>query len=462
MTTASEDLSAGMFAKPSSSAGDDSDSLTRNAYARYATAANAAAIVIQGIVSMLAVRWTLFYLGDERFGLWMTVLGIGGVLTFADLGVGNALVSRVAAARASAAGVLPPVAVTGGIAVVAVLGTFIGVCGACICAVLPWERILAGRATPDLCAEFRSSSVLFAALFGLSVISMGVRKIYEGLQRGYVSHVVACIAACLSLASIYLTSHRFMGIPWLLLATYGVTVIVPLALVVPLAMRHLLRPSRLVIDGTSELRNLLHVGSQYTLVQLGSLLLTGSEALLVSAIQGASALTGLSLVQRLFQFATVPGRILNTPYWGAYADAHARGHRGYVRRTLIRQLQVTGVLTAALACAVAVSSVWLIPLWTNGAKTADTSLVIASCCLCVLEGILMPFGVYLNGTGCVRPQAVATVFAIFTYFPAKIAALAFGGVSAMIWTTIAFQILNSVLFYAFVYRDQVWDAVRQP
>jgi O-antigen/teichoic acid export membrane protein len=434
---------------------------TRKTYARYATAANAVSLALQGVVSLMAVRWTLYYLGDERFGLWMTVLGIGGFLSFADLGIGNALVTRVASARAHAAGVSTQVVVTGGLAVVAALGASIGMIGALVCGLLPWEAILGRQNSAALCSEFRVSSVVFAILFGLSVFSMAVRKIYEGLQRGYASHLVACIAACLSFGCIYLASHEFVGIPLLLLSTYGVTTAVPLVLLIPLVMKRLLKPSRLIVDGKHEARHLLHVGSQYTLVQLGSLLLNGSEAMMISGIQGAAALTGLSIVQRLFQFAATPARILIAPYWGAYADAHARGHREYVRRTLIRQLQVSGILTAIAAVVMAVLSGWIIPLWTNGAKTADMSVVIACCCLYALDGAMLPFGVYLNGTGCVRPQAVATVFALFTYFPAKIVALAVGGVPAMIWTTIVFQILNTLLFYGVLYRDEVWRAIRE-
>lgn len=444
----------------SAAVGDVSSVGTRRRYARYATAANVLAMAVQALVSLLAVRWTLSYLGDERFGLWMTVLGIAGFLSFADMGVGNALVTRVAGARARVAGAVPSVVVTGGIAVLAVLGVCVSILGATVALLLPWERVLGPTSSPTVHQEFQTSAVVFAALFGISLLTTGIRRIYEGLQRGYVSHLVSCVAASLSFVGLYGVSHNFLGVPLLLLATFGVTTLVPLVLLVPLWAKSLFRPSRLLADGRYELRHLFHVGSQYTLVQMGSLLMNGSEPMLVSGIQGAPALAGMAVAQRLFQIAITPARLLIAPYWGAYADAHARGDAQFLSKTLIRQVLFSGLMTGFLAVSLAAMSSWVIPLWTGGIKTADMPLVIACCCLCVLDGFLLPFGVYLNGIGCVRPQAVAAVFAAFTYFPAKVAALAWGGVPAMIWTTIAFQIMNSLLFYVVLYRDQVWNAVR--
>jgi len=445
---------------PSDAVGDVAYVGTRRKYARYATAANVLAMGVQALVSLLAVRWTLYYLGDERFGLWMTVLGIAGFLSFADMGVGNALVTRIAGARARVGDAIPSVVVTGGITVLAVLAMCVSILGATVAVLLPWERILGPASSPTVHKEFQASAMVFAALFGISLLSTGIRRIYEGLQRGYVSHLVSFVAASFSLGGLYVASHNRLGVPFLLFATFGVSTLLPLVLVVPLWTRHLFRPSRLLTDARHELRHLLHVGSQYTLVQVGSLLMNGSEPMLVASIRGAPALAGMAVVQRLFQIAITPARLLIAPYWGAYADAHARGDAQFLSKTLVRQVLFSGLMTGFLAVTLAAMSSWVIPLWTGGIKTADMPLVIACCCLCVLDGFLLPFGVYLNGIGCVRPQAVAAVFAAFTYFPAKVAALAWGGVPAMIWTTIACQVVISGLIYGLVFRREVLSALR--
>ena len=52
--------------------------------------------VISASIMILAVRLTAPYLGEERFGLWMTIASFAIMLNFLDVGVGNALANRVA------------------------------------------------------------------------------------------------------------------------------------------------------------------------------------------------------------------------------------------------------------------------------------------------------------------------------------------------------------------------------
>ena len=48
--------------------------------------------------SFATVPLTLHYLGDERFGLWMTISSLSALLAFADFGLGNGLLNAVAEA----------------------------------------------------------------------------------------------------------------------------------------------------------------------------------------------------------------------------------------------------------------------------------------------------------------------------------------------------------------------------
>ena len=426
--------------------------------ASYSSLANLLALIAQTVVSVATVRLTLPYLGEERFGVWMTVVGIAGLLTFADFGIGNALISRVAAARAGAAGVEPHVAVTGGLACLFVIGLSVGAVVAGISAVMPWSLFVRGGLSPLLEVEFRQSAILFGSLFGAFLFTSGLRKVYEGLQRGYVAHGMMAVCSCISLALLCISADRQSGIPLLIMTTFGVNAILPSLLVAPLTSTGYFRPRVAAAAGCHEWRQLIRAGSLYSVVQVGSLLLQGSEPMLIAGLQGSSVLAGFAVVQRLFQIVVTPARILVTPYWGAYADAYARGDHDSIWRMLRHQTLLTALLTTTLAATLTATSGWVMRIWTKDAIPADPALIAACCCLCVLDGVMLPFGMYLNGIGCIRPQAAATIFALFTYFPAKIAALAYGGLTWMIYTTIAFQLANCLLFYGIFYRKQVWPA----
>src|ERR1035437_1553951 len=48
------------------------------------------------LVLLISVPLTVGYLGQERYGLWMTITSTLSVLSFADLGVGNGIGNAVA------------------------------------------------------------------------------------------------------------------------------------------------------------------------------------------------------------------------------------------------------------------------------------------------------------------------------------------------------------------------------
>ena len=59
----------------------------------FATSATSLVARVSGLVSFLViVALTVPYLGPERYGVWMTVLSVVGLLTLANLGMGNALI----------------------------------------------------------------------------------------------------------------------------------------------------------------------------------------------------------------------------------------------------------------------------------------------------------------------------------------------------------------------------------
>ncbi|HDR2600040.1 TPA: hypothetical protein QCI16_004246, partial [Enterobacter ludwigii] len=51
------------------------------------------------VISMLSIfvtiPATLSYLGNELFGIWMTISSLVAMLTFADMGIGNGIINKL-------------------------------------------------------------------------------------------------------------------------------------------------------------------------------------------------------------------------------------------------------------------------------------------------------------------------------------------------------------------------------
>src|SRR6201999_3365505 len=80
-----------------------SEGRDRERYARAARSVgcNAVSAALGFAVVVLSVSFTLPYLGQERFGIWMTISSLAVMLQVLDLGVANGLVNLVADAKAA-------------------------------------------------------------------------------------------------------------------------------------------------------------------------------------------------------------------------------------------------------------------------------------------------------------------------------------------------------------------------
>jgi O-antigen/teichoic acid export membrane protein len=417
-----------------------------------AVAANAASKLLGFGVVAASIALTLPYLGAERFGVWMTILGFATLFAFMDLGAGNALVNRVAAAAARDAEELADV-VTGGTAFLALVGSVIGALLLAAAAIAPWHRLL-GDGPALLEQETRNAAVLFAALFGVHLFASGASRIFAGLQQAHVAHIAMGCAHVASLVLLPVAAAGQWNIPTLLAMTFGLQVLAGLALVALLARRRLLRWRGAAAALRRQWRPVLGVGGLFMLLQLGTIIGWGADPLLIAATLGPSQVAAYAVVQRLFQLVSQPLAIANAPLWQAYADADTRGDAAFLRNTLRRSMALTAGLAIAGSLLLAVTAETAVRIWTSGTLAVAPEVVALFAVWTVLECCGNALAMFLNGCGIVRAQVVTVVLFCVVTLPAKFLLLHLG-LAGLLLATIGGYLLCCVLPYATAFRPAI-------
>jgi O-antigen/teichoic acid export membrane protein len=85
--------------KPFNTSTQEGRSKERMRRALLTSASSVIVRVISLASPLITVPLALGYLGHERYGLWMTVIAIFGMFTFADLGLGNGLITEISQAE---------------------------------------------------------------------------------------------------------------------------------------------------------------------------------------------------------------------------------------------------------------------------------------------------------------------------------------------------------------------------
>jgi O-antigen/teichoic acid export membrane protein len=416
--------------------------------------ANVLSRIFSVFLTILGVSLTLPYLGAERFGIWMTVASFAVILTFLDLGVGNALTNHVAHRAALGDASLLRRAISGGLSFLAVIGLGMGVALWFLAAYLPWEKII--KVTDkDLIPEVRAAAMWFSVLFGFNIFSSGVVRVYVGLQQAFKAHLVTALITFFACIAIWYAAEAKQGIVVLLVIVLGTQTISGLILLYMLAIKKHMVLKRFFPEMINESSRLLKTGGLFFILQIGTMIGWGADSLIIANILGVAHVATFSVVQRLFQFSTQPLNIINAPLWSAYADAQVRGDKSFIRNTLRKSMLMTLFSSSIGAILLLLIHSWLVDKWTHGAIIAPFGFVVLYAVWSILDACGNAFAMFLNGSGIVDLQVRVTAIFVAVSIPLKIISTEYFGISGLISALIFSYILIVVGTYGFLYKNKL-------
>jgi len=409
------------------------------------TAANVLSKALSMILLIVSVPLTLSYLGNERFGIWMTISSLAGLLAFLDFGIGNGLLNRVAHSAADAKRERLPQVITNGLLLLSIVGFVVGTALLTVSYLIPWGSLIK-VSDPALVPEIRISASTFAVVFGLSLPFLGIQRVFLGLQEGFLVHVATSIASIISLGLLLAVTSRQGTIPELILVTIGVQAVAPIILL-PLLLRRRLFASCSLLQFRSDGSALLRTGGVFFVLQVGAMVAWGSDSLIVSSMLGASQVAILAVTYRLFQFVTQPLAMITNPLWSGYADAAARKDTKYIRQTLKTSMVLSFSAALVAAAIVLASHRWLIAHWTSNSVEVPVVLAMGFAAWSVLDATGNAFAMFLNGLGILRPQLIAVALFCLVAIPLKIVLVSQIGLVGIILASLISYVLTVAVPY---------------
>lgn len=432
----------------------------RHRRARWSAAANLLSKCCGMLVTLATVQFTLPYLGPERFGGWMLLASLIAMLSFLDLGMGNALTNRVAQVAAHDKSATLQATIGGGLLALLGIAALAGVTLWIAGSLVPWNWLLRSN-SETLAAEAQRASSVFAICFAAVLFSGGLQKVFLGLQRSYESHLAVAASSLLSLILLYAASQSRAGIPVLLATAAAGQLLTVAILLAVLARRRLVSMSSALAHVREEAPVLMRVGGLFLVLQVGTMIGWGADSLIIGSTLGAAEVAIYAVTQRLFMFATMPAALLNQPLWGAYADAHARGENGYVARTLRRSLLTTLLLTGTLAAILVVLKDPLIGSWTGQSISVPISFMLTFAIWSVIESVATAAAMYMNGCNIIRPQVWAVAVFCVISLPLKFVLARQFGLVGVVGCTIIAYLIAVPLMYSLFFRHEVGAPLRR-
>jgi O-antigen/teichoic acid export membrane protein len=329
------------------------------------------------VIGFLAVPLTVHYLGAERYGVWLTMSSLLVWMSVTDFGLaGYALVNVLSEAfgeddresacsyTASAFWAMAAIAVVIGVAI-AVGFRFI-----------PWPAIFHVSNTISI-KELRLACALVLGFFLLNLPLNFVRSIFYAHQDGYLANIWGTVGGLASLLSLITVTHFGGGLPALVITMSGVPTLVVLASAYYLFVHRYpwVVPTPSAVRWAC-IRRLLKLGGKYTIMQLASLGIYQSQAIIITQTLGPSKVVVFVVTYKLVALPVDLAHMGTLPFMSAFGEAKARRDWRWIRAAFTKATLASVALGIPLAAVLAAVARPAILVWAGPSAVPDWHLVL--------------------------------------------------------------------------------------
>lgn len=439
--------------KPFDTSTPDGRSKERLRRAILTSASSVTARVISMAGPLITVPLVLGYLGHERYGLWMTVVAIVGMFTFADLGLGNGLMTEISQANGrddlqeSRRCIASALFALSGISLVLLFCYFI------LFPFIPWPRVF-NATSPDLLRE-SGAVVTVCFLTFLANLPLGVvQRTQCGLQQGFQSNLWQCVGSAINVAVVLTAVKAHAALPVLVLCVTGVQPLVNLlnGCVFFAFQRPHLRP-RLQDFHWATAWRLLGTGFWFFLVSILMAIGIYSDNVVVAHVVGLKTVPLYSIPASLAGYLGAVASMLYTPFWAANGEALARGDIGWVRRNTTRIVKLNVLITGSAGLVFVIAGPIFLHWWIAPDFSPGRFLFAGLAAWALGTSAAGPVFMVLNGANAIRVQVL--IFGLFSPIAIvlKIILAHRIGIAGVIWA--------SVVPYALLVVPAVFWAMRR-
>lgn len=406
----------------------------RRVFLTSASALIARAVSMAG--PLITVPLALSYLGQERYGLWMTVSAIVGMFTFADLGLGNGLMTQISQAEGRGDQLESRRSVTSALIALSGMGLLLLCLYSVLFPFVPWPRVL-NATSAELLQE--SGRVVTVCVLGLVVnLPLGViQRTQCGLQEGFQSNLWQCIGSAINVAVILISVRAHAPLWLLVLCVTGVQPLVNLlnGCVFFGVQRPQLRP-RLRDFHWNTARRLLGTGFWFFLVSILMAVGVYSDNVVVAQVVGLSKVPLYSIPSSLSMYLATVASMLYAPFWAANGEALARGDTAWVRRNTLRIIKLNALITGVAGVAFVVLGPVFLHLWIGKDFSPGRPLFAGMASWAFLTAVLGPLFMILNGANAVRAQAL--MFGVFSLVAISLKVILAHriGITGVVWASV--------------------------
>lgn len=368
---------------------------------------------------MALVPITIRYLGENQYGIWLTLSSVFMWLGNLDFGIGNGLRNKLAESFAkedyqsarkylSIAYAVFAIGIFTSFLIYLVIHPFIN-----------WVFILnAGSYDVKSLNNFvLIVFVLFAFQFLMRLLTSLINADQKPALNGFITLCIN-ILTLVTVFILYLVSKSSLYAYGIVISIIPFTVLLIASYILFKGRYKHIAPSLKQIDLKSS-GNLVSLGLQFFIIQVSALIVFATDNLIITHLYDPSQVTIYNIAHKYFFFITLVFNVFLAPFWSAFTDAFVKNDFEWIKQVVKRLVQVWAVLSIATLIMIIVSD-FVYRIWIGGNIQIPFSLSVAMGIFMIVSNWNNIFAFFINGVGKIRLQFYFSIFAAVINIPLSI------------------------------------------
>jgi len=299
------------------------------------------------LANLMVIPVTLKLLGQEKFGIWVTLLTVINWVSFFDMGIGNGLRNKVTEClsqdeREGAREYVTTAYVVMGGAVTAAAILYLIMSRA-----VSWDAVFNSKSVDRGDMYLLMGIVVVGALVNFAV-SLAI-QLYYSVQKasaGSLGNFISQAGTLLLLG--YFLKFGTLTIKGVALINMGVLVVTNLILNWTFFRGHTYLLPSLKYFRREKIRSLVMLGGKFFVIQMASVVILTTDNMIITRLLGPEHVSGYNIVSKLFSLIIIGHGIILAPLWSAYTEAYTRGDGEWlVRNRRIMYLLMLPIVAGA-------------------------------------------------------------------------------------------------------------------
>jgi O-antigen/teichoic acid export membrane protein len=392
--------------------------------------------LITVMTSFVAVPLMVNHLGEERYGVWLTLNSFLAYLAFADLGLGNGLINAVSEAHALDDKKLARRYISSAFFMLIGLAATVGFVMAFVFPWVPWSAVFATQSELAT-SEAGPATMVFLLLFLLQVPFTIVQRVNLAYQEGHVNGVFQAAGSLLGLGCVFLSVTLGATLPWIVLSLTGAPLIALAVNWVNLFLRthRDVSPSPRFVNLIT-VKRLIRLGGLFFGLQIAVAVAFSSDYIIAAQVLGPEAVTQLGVPSQMFNLVLSILSLFFIPLWPAYAESIVRGDYAWIRIWLFRSFKIALAFVGPVMVVMVLLGENLLRWWIGEEVHASLALLLGLATWTLLATVGNAISMLLNAANVIRFQLVVSIAMAVTAIILKIALALQFGIEGIVWGTV--------------------------